>query len=154
MLVFPGSVASSKHIEELRHYCPILEELTLLMPRTGGDEQEVALYRALGTFPWLKRISLIFDCSKFNVCRMLENFHLNTPENVRIALIKAAVDSSLASSIFSTIDNAGLCHDPTSHSRLECLTLKVRTDYPESMIGDEVGSVTGIRRVRMIARSR
>ena len=100
-------VISYAHIQDLRQQCPGLRDLELLLPRSKGDQQEVDIYRALGQLPKLKRLSLLLDCSKRDITGVIKMGCLqlgahNTPV-VRDCLINAAVDSSLASSIFNLV---------------------------------------------------
>ncbi|RYP05723.1 hypothetical protein DL764_003616 [Monosporascus ibericus] len=87
-------VPSHGRIEEVAQGCPNLARVELLVPRTQGDKQEVALYRALevGGTVWLG--------PKANV----------VTEDIRDALINASIDSYLAISIFRIIaaDNPNL----------------------------------------------
>ncbi|KAF2672241.1 hypothetical protein BT63DRAFT_477034 [Microthyrium microscopicum] len=50
-------------LEKIRSLCPQLEELSLQVPRTFGDKQEVAIYQALGSFPRLRRIHVALNCA-------------------------------------------------------------------------------------------
>jgi hypothetical protein len=99
-------VVSQYCIHALQERCPDLQEVELLVTRTKGDDQEVSIYRALGTLQGLKRASLFLDCSHFpsrmaNGRRLLDErqkaFHM------REDLINSAIDSSLALAIFRVI---------------------------------------------------
>lgn len=57
----------AQHVAQLRQSLPLLEELALLIPRSLGDASEVALYRCLGTFSRLSRLSLYLDCNDTNL---------------------------------------------------------------------------------------
>lgn len=51
------------YIHQLATRCPHLEELAIEMRRSRGDASEVALYRALGRLPRLRRLTLDLDAS-------------------------------------------------------------------------------------------
>lgn len=94
-------------LHKLSLHCPNLEEVELLLDRTQGNAKEVQLYRALGMIRKLKRISLALDCS------VRSGFNANNDEDVerqemahmRNCLINAAIDSTLAVSIFEIISS-------------------------------------------------
>ena len=99
-------VISHHCIQELQKRCPNLRELELLIPRTKGDEQEVSIYRALGTLPRLKRALLLLDCS--HLPGLLDNGgpfldDEQKASHMREDLMNSAVDSSLALGIFRAI---------------------------------------------------
>lgn len=100
-------VISHRCIQALQKRCPNLREVELLTPRTKGDEQEVSIYRALGTLPRLTRASLLLDCSYLP--GLLDNGGSllvdDEPKasHIREDLMKGAVDSSLALGIFRAI---------------------------------------------------
>ncbi|KFY95394.1 hypothetical protein V500_02786 [Pseudogymnoascus sp. VKM F-4518 (FW-2643)] len=56
-----------RHIADIREYCPLLEDLSLSIPRSRGDATEVAAYKTLGSIPRLQRLSLGLDASDFAV---------------------------------------------------------------------------------------
>ena len=117
----------------LGQHCPLLEELKLLVPRSKGDQKEVAIYHALGAMPRLQDVVLMLDCSnRGDIWRSLpedtdgyyeisndpsfDAFHQSfvppdeydpgpTPRNghVRDTLINCALDENLARSIFQCI---------------------------------------------------
>ncbi|KAF2870576.1 hypothetical protein BDV95DRAFT_595306 [Massariosphaeria phaeospora] len=117
VLDFTRYVVTRQNVQDLRGCYPNLREITLPIPRTIGDEHEVRLYRALGTFTRVETISLQLHCSPFNLRE--EYYKLATrdrpdkrlsftlsPERVRKTLINAAVDRQLAHSIYRIISNA------------------------------------------------
>lgn len=106
-------------IEAVLEHCPNLRGLSLTIPRTKGDGQELAMYRALARFPHLRQLSLTLECSS----QRWDELGLNLPpvDLVRDILINAAVDASLARSIFLTISDA---KSPTSPP-LETLKVSV-----------------------------
>jgi len=100
-------VISHQCIHKLQKRCPNLQEVELLITRTKGDDQEVSIYRALGTLPWLKRASLLLDCSHLPSLMEIERpFLLDDKQiafHMREDLINTAIDSSLALAIFRAI---------------------------------------------------
>jgi hypothetical protein len=50
-------------IKELKDSLPLLEELTIKVPRSQGDKTEVAIYRALGSIRKLHTLYLLLDAS-------------------------------------------------------------------------------------------
>jgi hypothetical protein len=56
-------VLDAQRIMELKNCAPLLEELTVKVPRSQGDEKEVAIYKALGSFPKLQTLYLVLDAS-------------------------------------------------------------------------------------------
>ena len=124
---------SASHVQRLQQRCPKLQSVTFPIRRTMGDEQEVFIYRALGGLKRLKHVSLFLDCA-------------TTPEDppsprpgrtdspafppcdyvLRNALLNAAIDSSLALSIFNTISTANtLARIPGLSPSLQSLRLQV-----------------------------
>ncbi|PGH00997.1 hypothetical protein AJ80_09072 [Polytolypa hystricis UAMH7299] len=86
--------------------CLNLEYVELRVPRTRGNVQEVAIYQALGGLSCLKTATLYLHCSRIkpsNENRIVANY---TPSDIHETLANAAVDSSLAQSIFDTISSA------------------------------------------------
>lgn len=53
----------SDHVQQLAELCPHLEDLAVEIRRSRGDATEVALYRALGRLPRLRRLTLVLDAS-------------------------------------------------------------------------------------------
>lgn len=118
-------------LKDLRLRCPNLEDLRLTIRRTKGDSTEVAMYNILGSFPFLTTIVLTLECSNPNLLTPLPahqrgGIHPPYPANlyppggtspyplanrptrndVRDSLINAAVDSTLARSIYTTISRS------------------------------------------------
>jgi hypothetical protein len=112
---------SPEKILNLQDNCPLLEELQLRIPRSLSDRQEIRYYEALATFPRLSKLSLELDCS----CRRPEDqppiekircsdfdrqVYLKTLgrspiyyAHIRDLLINAAIDETLARSIWNVI---------------------------------------------------
>ncbi len=122
-------VFKHSQIDKIRQHCLILEDLTLPVPRSKGDAQELAIYRTLGALPKLQKLFLILDSSNLSV--LVDNdlevpndasfdefgkqfFPLDMritrpgPRNghVRAALINSALDETLARAIFQTISTS------------------------------------------------
>jgi hypothetical protein len=51
-------------VQEVQRKCPQLEELALVVPRSKGDANEVALYRALGSLASVRKLHLSMYCSE------------------------------------------------------------------------------------------
>ncbi|RYP31403.1 hypothetical protein DL767_005803 [Monosporascus sp. MG133] len=147
-------VISYSHIQDLQKQCPGLRELELLLPRSKGDQQEVDIYRTLGALPRLKRLSLLLDCSKHDITGVIKmgclHIGAHNAQAVRDCLINAAVDSSLASSIFNLIfHNQKLSHgipDPFFRQ----LTLQV---VRAGVFGDDGSDVEFDRVLHWLGRS-
>ena len=57
----------AQQVTQLRQSLPLLEDLATSIPRSLGDESEVALYRCFGSFSRLSRLSLYLDCDDANL---------------------------------------------------------------------------------------
>lgn len=88
-----------------------LEDVELVVPRTKGDAQEMAIYRSLSQRPQLKRLSLMLEY--FHLTMLKTNFfhYFPGPANARSefekhvcdCLVNAAVDSDLVFAIFRAV---------------------------------------------------
>ncbi|KAL1897644.1 hypothetical protein Sste5346_003952 [Sporothrix stenoceras] len=97
-------------IQQLTENCLLLEAVFVEVARTRGDRNEVALYRALGTMPHLKHLLLHLICPldmgpgseelDGNPTKITADAHKTTFTN-------AAVDKTLARSIFNVISREG-----------------------------------------------
>lgn len=100
-------VISQHCIQELSKRCPNLRDVELLISRTISDEQEVSIYRTLGTLRWLKRVSLYLDCSQLIAYPISylqpTHYDVRVQHRMRENLAKSAVDISLALAIFGKI---------------------------------------------------
>ena len=128
-------VCSSGIIKEFRLRCPVLEELTVLIQRTQGDSDELAIYHELGFHPCLRKINLITDCSvdvrgEPTSEDFLDEHPFDWPErgdtetsnsHIFQSLKNCAIDETLVAEIFSTIAAA----KSTTSNPLECLTIQV-----------------------------
>ncbi|KAK2836995.1 hypothetical protein FQN49_006515 [Arthroderma sp. PD_2] len=117
---------SSEHVRKLQQNCPNLQEVTLQIPRTRGNEQEVQIYQAVGGLRRLKRASLYLDCQINDCTRAYDDCKL-TPSIIRDSLLNAAVDSSLALSIFRAISSASASASSNHRSTFQHLRLLTGT---------------------------
>jgi len=118
----PVACFSAPTIQLLVRSCPSLSQLHLAgVPRTHGDAQEVLIYRALGTLPRLRRLSLrlhyavgpdndFWNTSTYRPQTPTDGPRLNDrdipAENLRDCFANSAIDETLARSIFDTISPA------------------------------------------------
>ncbi|KAJ0417364.1 hypothetical protein BJY00DRAFT_325676 [Aspergillus carlsbadensis] len=109
-ILYTGSQQlAAETIAEIGTKCPRLRELTLRIPRTIGNTDEVAYYRALGKIPHLNSLTLELDCAaRINGERPTD----------RQALINVAVDEALVRSILALVA-------PSPFSLLERLDLSI-----------------------------
>ena len=137
-----------RRVKELQRACPLVEELSLTVPRSGGDATETTIYETLGALRRLSRLALQLHCDDADLhmarrdsdttptqsdfddfdCRLAgrdqtfrDNYwHRPCNGQLRIAMINSAVDEGLACAIFRKIARAkpGL-HDDYALSRLE-----------------------------------
>lgn len=105
-------------LSDIRHGCPNLQKLAVPITRSTGDENETACYRAIGSFPHLRDLTL--NLHVHNVAPNAAPNQINSQENLRNALIHCAIDASLAAAIFRLISS--------THGSLENLRLLVRID--------------------------
>lgn len=102
-------VISHDSIQEMQKRCPNLQEIERLIARTQGDEQEVSIYRTLGTLPRLHCASLTLDCSHFpDRSTTIDEDESKKASRVREKLINSAIDSSLALAMFHAISSPTL----------------------------------------------
>ncbi|KAF2663174.1 hypothetical protein BT63DRAFT_419239 [Microthyrium microscopicum] len=50
-------------VEAIAKSCPVLQSLSITIPRSKGDAAEVAIYRALGSIPQVRKLFLTLDAS-------------------------------------------------------------------------------------------
>lgn len=121
---------------ELQRSCPLLEDLAVSIPRSMGDTTEVEMYRALGGLPRLQTLALALDCEDDSLNVTPRRYEPLSPDlsfddfdnrvagerimtfqgprggrlprygHVRVAMINAALDETLARSIFETVSKA------------------------------------------------
>ncbi|KAK3896740.1 hypothetical protein C8A05DRAFT_39710, partial [Staphylotrichum tortipilum] len=96
------------------------------MDRTRGDARECGVYRALGAFPRLQRLSLTLWYTMVISEEVLEDdgsFSYKTEEIPRVDLSRAfadaAFDTTLARSIFNLVSPGGSSSNSLQHLRLE-----------------------------------
>ncbi|KAH6892536.1 hypothetical protein B0T10DRAFT_594311 [Thelonectria olida] len=113
-LLRPRFSFSLGNIREISQKCPELEELEIMVRRLQGGEEEVKLYRALGTLPRLERLNLLLDCAVKALPRpdndddQDETFDVSRVDRLSIPMMQqvfmnAAMDSTLALDIFRVI---------------------------------------------------
>jgi hypothetical protein len=130
--------------------CPLIEDLSVTLPRYRGGAPEVRLYRAIGSLPRLRRLELMLDASSTTPeTRVFVPQHAVQPGDVDIdatclggylrgvpwravynALIDSAVDEKLALAIFRAVSH-GKNHAKSSGSMaavqpLETLHIRVK----------------------------
>ncbi|KAL6405155.1 hypothetical protein AUP68_11999 [Ilyonectria robusta] len=91
-------------IEKLAATCLNLEQLEIVIRRTQGDADEVAIYHALAKFPRLK--SVVLDVCTFYDIRepeVDEDVKKLPPSVFRKLLVNVAIDSNLAQNIFHIV---------------------------------------------------
>ena len=135
-------------IEYLAKRCPLLEDLCLHIPRTKGDAEEVAFYRALGRFQRVQHLTLVLDAANLfapddvwaphsrhrtqdsQEPPSVDELHERYPwydkdisARLRDILVNSAVDAALARAIFRVVSSAKAQHAP-------CLPLQSLTVTP------------------------
>lgn len=115
-----------QEIAQIRESCPQLENLSLTIPRSRGDAEEVAVYRALGTLSEVQKLSLTLDAFESSAAltddiddehefdefdRKLSkyvfppSFSLLPNGHFRLAFINRALDEDLARAIYQCISS-------------------------------------------------
>ncbi|ORY70360.1 uncharacterized protein BCR38DRAFT_405975 [Pseudomassariella vexata] len=114
----PMLVLSHDRMQELSERCSNLEHIELPVIRTEGDKREAGIYRALAQLPRLKHATLQFQYSAGPteeemvdedgevLCQNMGYDEDIPPDRLREAYINAAIDYSLALSIFCAISSA------------------------------------------------
>ncbi|KFY29855.1 hypothetical protein V494_08427 [Pseudogymnoascus sp. VKM F-4513 (FW-928)] len=107
-----------RFLEDIRDYCPLLEDLYLSIPRSKGDAAEVTLYKTLGSIPQLQRLSLYLeasyiseDCTNDDYLEYEEpivpvnptDYYIRRNNHTQDVLINSAVDEPLVRDIFWAI---------------------------------------------------
>ncbi|KAK1760380.1 hypothetical protein QBC47DRAFT_427578 [Echria macrotheca] len=155
-------------ISHLGETSPLLEELAIPLPRSGGDEAEVNLYRTLGaSLPRLRRLALTLDSwhrffkgadavnPEFDDFERQLCGRSNLLNGQLIWLLRDhAVDETLARSIFDAISSA----KPRDLAvPLDCLRIHVpRVSFDSRMIRevpDLERVITDLRRSWLLTRS-
>ncbi|KAK2850648.1 hypothetical protein FQN49_005460 [Arthroderma sp. PD_2] len=134
-----------RDIEQISSCCPRLEHLELSIHRRGGNAEEVALYRAIGSFKMLRNltIQLVVSGAVYIVSEESDSesdlpsdeFYLRTAPyiiytvssrcltqgQIRKILINSAVDKDLACEIFRTI-----CSGGANNTLLPLVSMKIQ----------------------------
>jgi hypothetical protein len=149
--------ATIPFLHNLRQSCPLLEELSLCMLRSKGDASEVAIYRAIGQIPSLRKVHLFIHCPQpfvwdrvsfeefVDSCDQDQQIDANSSHLLESAFVNLAVDETLAHSIFRVISTA----KPLYAHPLECLELRINALEGHG----EYTTSTLINVLRYIARS-
>ncbi|KAJ6111132.1 hypothetical protein N7486_003367 [Penicillium sp. IBT 16267x] len=116
-----GHVITAEWIARIRDSCPNVRDLRLPMPRTGGNDQEVAIYRTLGEMPQLTDLSLRLVCAGYTQeddrGSSSSSYLVSDSKKARELLANFALDATLAREIFLTIGK---------HSSLQRLDLHIK----------------------------
>ncbi|KAH6980756.1 hypothetical protein BKA56DRAFT_685672 [Ilyonectria sp. MPI-CAGE-AT-0026] len=137
-------------IEKLAATCLNLEQLDIVIRRTQGDADEVAIYHALAKFPRLK--SVVLDLCTFYDIRepeVDEDVKKLPPSVFRKLLINVAIDSNLAQNIFHIV-----CSESSSVESLQLMNsgggnLRAWCDDAAQDVLIAVGRAWDCRRERM-----
>lgn len=129
-----GVFASLTLSRAMQEECPLLEELTLPLIRSGGDAHEIAIYRSFAQMPTIRKLRLSVFCSQpflWDEDQQDQEADLDyqvalgerpgLADQICHTIAELAIDKTLATSIFHTIVSAS---GPNS-SALECLELRV-----------------------------
>lgn len=114
-------VFSEPTIQQLAQHCPKLQQLSLPIGRTRGDDQETAIYRALSIFPQLKYLCLTLQYSvgpdeeywdeerdgEHPITAYTRNAHEIPTIYLSEAFSNSAIDAHLALNIFKLISGSG-----------------------------------------------
>ncbi|GAM90282.1 hypothetical protein ANO11243_083240 [Dothideomycetidae sp. 11243] len=125
-------IFSDSIIHKIADSCPQLQELTIPLRRSLGDEKEVTLYKDLGRLPKLKKFDLMLYCLEEPLLierhKQDRNIYvLDFPEKWQRALQNTAIDRSLAEEIYALICQS----KPVDAFPLEQLDLRVMDDLQE-----------------------
>lgn len=112
VLCIDDFVLSVHQVIQLRDSCPGIRKLSIEMLRSAGDGVEVRIYQTLGSMRYLESLSLMLKCTGYREddgpdapCILMspsndEEDKVAMAIAMRQVLINAAVDESLAQSIF------------------------------------------------------
>ncbi len=140
-------VITQREVERIAEHCPLLEDLSLNVPRSKGDAGEVAIYTALGSLSKVQSMFITLDASDRATFMDGDEDDAETPNDpsfddldqqffdgpsssyrkprnghVRDAFINSALDETLARAIFRRISTA----KTSGALPLERLKLRVR----------------------------
>ena len=130
-------VLSAHQVAQLQESCPKIGQLSIEMLRSAGDHVEVGVYRTLGSMRNLETLALKLECTDYreadgpDACAPfpLPSEEKEDQEAMAIAMrqvfINAAVDRSLAQSIFQEILAAHASAKAGLPPRLDVMRLRV-----------------------------
>lgn len=119
--------------------CPVLQDLFIAVQRSASNAQEVAIYRALGRLPSIKRLQLTFHLTNVRL-PLIRNYTPGqagpTDTDIRDAMINHAVDSTLAKAIFTTISAAKTSGPPLEQLELRAEEWSIASyrQYPYTLL--------------------
>ncbi|KJZ72688.1 hypothetical protein HIM_07880 [Hirsutella minnesotensis 3608] len=122
-LLWMGGPLSNNKFKMLQEHCPQLTDLKIGMQRTQGDEQEVEVYQILGGMPRLERLELLLDIEVPQPFREEDSCCANISEHITKGFVNAAIDATLARSIFRIISAAQCRGSQRNSAVLQELTL-------------------------------
>ncbi|KAJ8118838.1 hypothetical protein OPT61_g243 [Boeremia exigua] len=109
-------ILSPRQVTQLRDSCPGIRELCIEILRSSGDEDEIKTYQTLGSMRCLESLSLILQCSEYHPDGGPDDpaphmgwssYDEEDQEAMAVAIrqvfVNAAVDESLARSIFQEL---------------------------------------------------
>ncbi|EFR00625.1 hypothetical protein MGYG_03631 [Nannizzia gypsea CBS 118893] len=124
---------TAENARELAENCAQLEELSLQVPRSQGNKEEVLIYRSLGSILSLRYLTIYLDCSEVATYGLsdsdVEEYYndVQYPKLhkllIREAMINAAVDEQLARAIYQEIENGS--SNNGKHPALQCVKFYV-----------------------------
>ncbi|KAI0842217.1 hypothetical protein F5Y06DRAFT_259285 [Hypoxylon sp. FL0890] len=158
---------TARDVTQIRKRCPFLTDLTLMILRSKGDAEEMAVYKELGRLPRLQQLCLEMDAllppfswdgyddlppdpsfDAYDRERSDFSFYLNG--HFRDAFINGAMDGNLALDIFETISRAKPNGDSTPLEKL-VIRFPPRLDaFPANHLGRYR---TAFRRTWQVQRS-
>jgi hypothetical protein len=142
-------ILSPQQVIQLRESCPKIRELGIEILRSAGDHVEVETYRTLGSMRNLKNLSLLLQCIDYRHDDELDDPRPLWPPSddeedqeamaiaIRQVFVNAAVDESLARSIFQQMLSAHTCIKAGLPPRLNYIRLRVGRARPVN--GQEMG---------------
>lgn len=134
-------ILSPQQVKQMRESLPRVKDLSIELLRSAGDKVEIEAYKALGSMRNLESLSIGLQCTDYRYDRddpegycllMGPCSHFQDEEeqeamkvSIRQVLINAAVDESLARSIFRTISEAHTSAKPGLQPKLNSIRLRV-----------------------------
>ncbi|KAH7013854.1 hypothetical protein EDB80DRAFT_710981 [Ilyonectria destructans] len=116
------SYFSHNDVKKLAATCLNLEQLEIVVRRTQGDDDEVAIYHALAKFPKLKSVVLVV-CTAYDIREPEADQDVKKlpPSVFRKVLVNVAIDSNLARNIFHIV-----CSESSSIESLQLQNTRTR----------------------------